>query len=66
MTQAQLAAASGVALITISRFEQGTQIPREKTLHALRHALELRGIEFLNGGSPGVRLHPDRAVIPGG
>ncbi len=64
MTQDDLARASGVSLRTIIDFETEQRQPRKDTLAALREALEQRGIEFLNSGRPGVRLHPDRTVIP--
>jgi len=38
-------------------------IARESTLEEIRMALQRRGIEFFNGGSPGVRFHPEKAVI---
>ena len=63
MSQADLAKASGVAKSTIEDFESGKRVPRSDTLERLREALERRGIEFLYGESPGVRLHPDKAVI---
>lgn len=64
MSQADLAAAANVTDITISNFERGRHYPQAATLDAIREALERRGIEFLNGDAPGVRLHGDKAVIP--
>jgi transcriptional regulator with XRE-family HTH domain len=64
MTQPQLAEASGVGLTTIVDFETSKRLPRRATLAALQEALERRGIEFLNGGEPGVRLKPSKALIP--
>lgn len=63
ITQRDLALASGVDEQTIRRFENGEQQPRQGTLEKIRDALERRGIEFFNGGAPGVRLHPDRRII---
>jgi HTH-type transcriptional regulator/antitoxin HipB len=40
LTQAQLAAASGIAQAVISRIEQGSANPTVKTLNALAHALD--------------------------
>lgn len=63
MTQAQLAAASGVSEMSIIRFETGQSV-RQSTIDAIREALERRGIEFYNGNEPGVRLRPSKAIIP--
>lgn len=64
LEQQDLAAASGVAVHTISRFENGTTVPRAATLDAIVQALENRGIEFSNGNSPGIKLRPEKAIIP--
>lgn len=52
-----LAAAAKVSGDTVNRLEQGEEL-RERTLAAVREALETAGVEFLpqNGGGPGVRL----------
>jgi transcriptional regulator with XRE-family HTH domain len=63
ITQEQLAAAAGVDVETIRRFERGDQRPYQTTLAKIREALERRGIEFTNGGSPGVRLRPENSII---
>ncbi len=64
MTQEQLAKAAGVSAATLAAFEAGSYATYDSTMDKIVAALEARGIEFLNGGRPGVRLHPDRAVIP--
>lgn len=64
MTQADLAAASGVSAKAIWDFEAGRRVPRRETIEKLREAFERRGIEFYNGDEPGVRLRPSRAIIP--
>ena len=56
LTQADLAKASGVAQITIRRFEKNQVTPSEDTLVRLQAYFELRRVRFFNGGSPGVRL----------
>ncbi len=68
ITQAELAAAAGVAEITIFRFEAGQAEPQRANLEKIRTELERRGIEFTNGDSPpstgngiGVRLNYDKA-----
>lgn len=63
ITQSDLASLAGVAEATIKRFEAGLHTPRPSTLKAIRDALEARGIEFMNGDRPGVRLWPERAVV---
>jgi DNA-binding XRE family transcriptional regulator len=52
-----LAATAKVSADTITRFERGDGL-KERTIDALRQALEASGIEFIeeNGGGPGVRL----------
>jgi|SRR5450631_864136 transcriptional regulator with XRE-family HTH domain len=50
-----LAAAAKVASDTVARFERGDEL-KERTVEALRRALEEAGVEFINGGQPGVRL----------
>lgn len=64
MSQQDLAEAADVTKTTISFFETGRHYPQPATLEAIQSALERRGIEFMNGDSPGVRLHSDRAIIP--
>ncbi len=55
MSQTELASATGLTTRTITRFERGEGV-RPETIEAVREALLERGIEFLNGGEPGVRL----------
>lgn len=64
MTQEQLAAAADVSHVTIVSFETGQTIPQERTLQKIKDALERRGIEFTNGGAPGVKLDRSKAIIP--
>lgn len=58
MSQDQLAKASGVAKRTIASFEKEDRQPYDRTLAALRNALETAGVEFIaeNGGGEGVRM----------
>ena len=53
----QLAAAAKVSIDTVARFERGDEL-KERTIEALKRALEGAGVEFIdeNGGGPGVRL----------
>lgn len=64
ITQAELAQFAGVDEATVRHLELGRHRPRATTLAAICKALEDRGIEFLNGGEPGIRLRPSKAVIP--
>ncbi|GLS34527.1 hypothetical protein GCM10010869_01150 [Mesorhizobium tianshanense] len=53
----ELADAAKVSTNTITRFEKGEEL-KERTVDALRTALEAAGVEFIpeNGGGAGVRL----------
>jgi transcriptional regulator with XRE-family HTH domain len=55
-----LAEAAKVSTNTITRFERGEPL-RERTVDAIRSALESAGVEFIaeNGGGAGVRLRKD-------
>jgi transcriptional regulator with XRE-family HTH domain len=57
-SQERLADASGVSIPTIKRLEPGEGLvqTRVDTLDKLRRALEAAGVEFTNGGEPGVKL----------
>lgn len=61
MSQEELAAATGIAAHTILRFETEKNVPRQLTRESLQRVLEDRGIEFSNGGEPGVKLIPSKA-----
>jgi len=63
MTQAGLALAANVSVETITNFVQGHHRTRQTTVDAIRCALEQRGIEFTNGGEPGVKFRPSKAVV---
>jgi len=47
--------AQNTVMDTVSRLERGEEL-RERTVDAIRHALEAAGVEFTNGDQPGVRL----------
>jgi DNA-binding XRE family transcriptional regulator len=53
----ELAARAGVSPDTVIRLEKGETL-HQRTLIAIREALELAGVEFIdeNGGGAGVRL----------
>jgi len=58
-SQEDLAARANVSVPTVKRLEaaDGLLGGRQETGIKLRRALEGAGIEFTNGGHPGVRLH---------
>jgi transcriptional regulator with XRE-family HTH domain len=56
MSQADLAEAAGVSSRTVLDFEASKRQPIKATLAAIQRALEAAGVEFTNGGQPGVRL----------
>lgn len=62
MTQADLASAANLSVETITNFFQGHHKTRQTTVEAIRFTLEQRGIEFTNGGEPGVKYRPSKAV----
>ena len=53
----ELAEQAKVSPDTVARFERG-EVLKERTIEAIRTALEKAGVEFLdeNGGGPGVRF----------
>jgi transcriptional regulator with XRE-family HTH domain len=56
-SQSETAKAAGVGVSTLKNFEAGKSTPIGNDLAAIRRALELAGVEFIepNGGGPGVR-----------
>lgn len=61
--QRDLAEASKVSLPSIKRLETtaGPLAAQPRTIEAIRAALEAAGVEFTNGGQPGVRLRKSGA-----
>ena len=55
-TVRDLAARAGVHRNTITNIETGKYAGDSETLTAIRRAFEKGGVEFTNGGQPGVRL----------
>ena len=62
LTQAQLAEASGVGQQHLARIEAGLMVARPATIAKLRDAIEHQGVEFTNGGNPGVRFKSDKLI----
>jgi transcriptional regulator with XRE-family HTH domain len=65
-SQGDLAKASHVSLATIKRLEPGEtpMATTVETIQALQRALESAGVEFTNGGEPGVKMKAKPASIP--
>jgi len=63
-SQGELEAASKVAKKTIADFEREARTPYDRTLAAIRAALEAAGVEFIPADEkgPGVRLKKGQAV----
>jgi transcriptional regulator with XRE-family HTH domain len=61
-SQHDLAKRAKVALRTLSRMEEsdGPVSARTETLNAVTVMLDRSGVEFLDDGSPGVRLRPSK------
>lgn len=47
--------AADVVMHTVNRWETGAVEPRKETVDRVVRAIEERGVEFTNGGQPGVR-----------
>jgi len=62
-SQTQLGERSNLSESTIRDFEKGRRTPSANNLAAIQRALEAAGIEFTNGGWPGVRM---KAKVPKG
>jgi transcriptional regulator with XRE-family HTH domain len=60
-SQKDLATAAQVGRATIADFEVGKRAPYPRTLADLQRALEAAGVDFTNGGEPGVKMR--RAAI---
>lgn len=63
MPQDELAAAAGISLSTLRRFEamQGSLEGLASNVAAVRRVLEKAGVKFTNGDQPGVRLAKPKA-----
>jgi DNA-binding XRE family transcriptional regulator len=55
-SQDDVANASGVSTEAVVYFEQGKRAPSARDLADIRVTLEAAGVEFTNGGEPGVKL----------
>jgi transcriptional regulator with XRE-family HTH domain len=63
-SQQDLATVAKVGRATIADFEVGKRAPYARTLADLQRALESAGVEFTNGGEPGVKMKRSGAPAP--
>jgi len=63
--QKDLAGASGISLPSIKRLETqpGPLAAQQRTVDAIQEAIERAGVEFTNGGQPGVRMRRVRKFV---
>jgi transcriptional regulator with XRE-family HTH domain len=66
MSQPELAAAANISITTLKRMEasDGPAAGLTNNVIAVRRALEAAGVEFTNGGQPGVSMKAKPASIP--
>ena len=62
--QDDLAKAASVSSVTVRNFENERSVPQRATLGVMRAALESAGVEFTNGGRPGVRMKATSIAMP--
>jgi transcriptional regulator with XRE-family HTH domain len=60
--QAELASKASLGLSTVVDFERSRRAVSDDAIQAIRTALEAAGVEFTNGGEPGVKLRKGDAV----
>ena len=56
LTQAEVAKRAGISTTGLNNIERGTSDPKASTLTSIQQVLEVAGVEFTNGGEPGVKL----------
>jgi transcriptional regulator with XRE-family HTH domain len=56
--QDDLARKAAVSVVTVRNFENEKVVPQRATIDVMQRALEGAGVEFTNGGQPGVRATP--------
>ncbi len=60
-TQLKLAEAARIGTSIVTSFERSGRAVPTGAIHAMQHALEAAGVEFLDGEEPGVQL---RMAVP--
>lgn len=66
MDQNTLAASASVSRGVVIDFEKGKRTPGANNLAAIQRVLEAAGVEFIDGGQPGVRLSATTPTYTGG
>ena len=56
LTQAEVAKRAGISTTGLNNIERGLSDPKASTLAAIQTVLEAAGVDFTNGGEPGVKL----------
>lgn len=54
--QDDLAREAAVSVVTVRNFENEKSAPQRASLEVMQRALEAAGVQFTNGGQPGVRM----------
>jgi hypothetical protein len=64
-SKARLAQKANLPLRSVRQYAagDGVHVP-EEAMQAMRHALEAAGVEFTDGGQPGVRMKASTAALP--
>ena len=60
LTREGLATHCGLYRTSLLRFEMGTWFPKSEGLAPIQLAREAAGVEFTNGGEPGVKIKRQR------
>ncbi len=65
-SKSKLAEAAGLPLRSVKQYEAEDDVRHvpQMAVEAMRKALEAAGVEFLNGGQPGVRLRGVIGTVP--
>ena len=58
-TRGRLGAQCGLSVTSLLRFEMGVWFPKSEGLAAIQQALGEAGVEFTDGGEPGVKLRQE-------
>jgi transcriptional regulator with XRE-family HTH domain len=56
LTQAEVAKRAGISTTGLNNIERGISDPKASTLTSIQQVLEAAGVDFTNGGEPGVKL----------
>jgi transcriptional regulator with XRE-family HTH domain len=62
-SQSDLAGHIGLSAVTVGKFELGRVRPPVLNVSTIQRVFEAAGVEFTNGGQPGVRMKSARPAI---